>query len=115
MQGIANMSEKKYTEADMLKAIEQTRTSAQLHNKPSQETKDFMQQTKETFDEIKHKIDALPTAETIKIAVLEANQTFLEEAEKRFAPKWVEKVMVVIFYVVGSSVLLAGLSLVLIK
>jgi hypothetical protein len=109
------MPEKKYTEADMLKAIDQTRASAQLHNKASQETKDFMQQTKDTFEKIEAKIDALPTAETIKIAVLEANKTFLEEAEKRFAPKWVEKVMVWGMRVVGTAILLAGLSLILIK
>lgn len=85
------------------------------HNHPSQETKDFMKHTKETFKKIEDKIDALPTAETIKIAVLEANKTFLDEAEQRFAPKWVKDVMVWTMSIVGGSVLVAGLSLILIK
>jgi len=104
------MSEKIYTEADLLKAIDQTRESAKLHNKPSQETKDFMQETRETFKEIKSKINDLPTAEDIKIAVLEANKTFLDEAEKRFAPKWVEKVLVWGMSITGGVVLVAVLA-----
>ncbi len=99
----------------MLKAIDQTRASAQLHNKASQETKDFMQETRETFKEIKSIIKDLPTADDIKIAVLEANKTFLEEAEKRFAPKWVEKVIVWGMGIVGTAVLVSGLSLILIQ
>lgn len=99
----------------MLKAIDQTRASAQLHNKASQETKDFMIQTKETFEEIKRKIDDLPTADTITIAVLKANQEFLKEAELKFAPKWVEKVMVYGMSVIGGAILLAGVSVILIK
>lgn len=109
------MSGKIYTEGDMLKAINETRESANLHNKPSQETKDFMQQTKETFKKIEEKIDALPTADTITIAVLKANETFLAEAEKRFAPKWVKDVMVWAMGIVGTSVLVAILSLVINK
>lgn len=61
--------------------------AGQSHSSPSQETRDFMKQTKETFEEIKQKINELPTKEGMELSNEKLLRKVLEEVKSEFVSK----------------------------
>lgn len=57
------------------------------HSHPSQETRDFMMQTKETFEEIKKKISDLPTKEGVELSNEKLLRKLLDEVKSEFVSK----------------------------
>ena len=81
------MSEKLYTEGDMLKAINETRESANMHNKPSQETLNLIDNMKEQIQEIRDTLEKMPTKTDLKLAMIEVVDKTLKEVKTTFVTK----------------------------
>ena len=83
------------------------------HSHPSPETKQFMIKVEDTFNEIKSRINDLPTKECMALENAKLLDNMMTKVEERFAPKWVEKVMVWGMGTVGTAILLSVIGLVL--
>lgn len=87
------MSDKQYTEADVLKARNEGYKSGKDHSESSKETKIFMEETKEQFKKINDRLSTMPTHEGMLLANKELVEEVMNKAEKKFAGKMTERIV----------------------
>ena len=101
------MTEKKWTDEDLIKAKSESFKSGQLHTTSSKETLIKFNQMNEKIDEIKKQIDNLPTIDSMKLANEKLIEKVMEKAEKKFASKPTERIVygmvgMILLYVFGK-------------